>query len=101
MRASLLIGTLALALFNSASYYDPKPSTSPDVPDVPGNPAAAKVVRVFGMVYAFISAFVLLWGLYSYQRRVTLIKMRWPGSFGACSFRYVLDPLCVLTCQMT
>ena len=90
-----------MALFNSASYYDPKPSTSPDVPDVPGNPAAAKVVRVFGMVYAFISAFVLLWGLYSYQRRVTLIKMRWPGSFGACSFRYVLDPLCVLTCQMT
>lgn len=47
-----------------------------------GNPAAAKTVRAFGIIYALISAFILLWGLYSYQRRVTLIKMRWPGSFG-------------------
>ena len=54
------------------------------VPDYEGRPRAAKAIRTFGLVYALISAFVLLWGLYSYQRRVTLIKMRWPGSFGMC-----------------
>lgn len=84
LRASLLLGTLALALFNSATYYDPKTSTDPMVPDYEGRPRAAKAIRTFGLVYALISAFVLLWGLYSYQRRVTLIKMRWPGSFGMC-----------------
>ncbi|WFD20974.1 alcohol dehydrogenase (NADP(+)) [Malassezia caprae] len=77
LRASLLIGTLALALFNSASYYDPVPGSDART----GNPGAAKMVRGFGIVYAMISVFILLWGLYSYQRRVTLIKMRWPGSF--------------------
>lgn len=50
-----------------------------------GNPGAAKMVRGFGIVYALLSAFILLWGLYSYQRRVTLIKMRWPASFGMCA----------------
>ena len=84
LRASLLLGTLALALFNSATCYDPKTSTDPMVPDYEGRPRAAKAIRTFGLVYALISAFVLLWGLYSYQRRVTLIKMRWPGSFGMC-----------------
>lgn len=43
------------------------------------------MVRGFGIVYALLSAFILLWGLYSYQRRVTLIKMRWPASFGMCA----------------
>ena len=70
------MGTLALALFNSSTFYE----------DVPGNEhvnvAFAKVIRNFGIVYALISVFTLLWGLYSYQRRVSLIKMRWPGSFG-------------------
>ena len=82
LRAALLMGTLALALFNSASYYDPKPSNDPLVPGYDGRPGMAKTVRSFGVVYAMISVFTLLWGLYSYQRRVTLIKMRWPGSFG-------------------
>ena len=40
-------------------------------------------VRTFGIIYALISVLTLLWGLYSYQRRVTLIKSKWPGSFGA------------------
>ena len=74
------MGTLALALFNSASYYDPKPVWEPGQPN--GSPSAAKVVRTFGIVYAMISARVLVWGLYSYQRRVTLIKMRLAGRFG-------------------
>lgn len=76
LRASVLIGTLSLGLFNSSSYFEPSAES-------PGNPAMARVVRNFGIVYSVIAAVVLLWGLYSYQRRVTLIKSRWGGSFGA------------------
>ncbi|WFD36692.1 hypothetical protein MCUN1_003579 [Malassezia cuniculi] len=74
LRASVLIGTLSLALFNSSSYFEPSEGN-------PGNPGMAKVVRNFGIIYSVIAAAVLLWGLYSYQRRVTLIKSRWAGSF--------------------
>ncbi|WFD44223.1 hypothetical protein MPSI1_002889 [Malassezia psittaci] len=40
-----------------------------------------RIVRSFGIIYALISVMTLLWGLYNYQRRVTLIKSRWAGSF--------------------
>lgn len=81
LRASILIGTLSLALFNSSSYFEPSEGN-------PGNPGMAKVVRDFGIVYSAIAAIVLLWGLYSYQRRVTLIKSRWAGSFGTFLVAY-------------
>jgi len=79
------MGTLSLGLFNSSSYFEPKP-TNPDDPFEPGpyrpgDKYMAKTVKTFGMIYAFISVLTLLWALYSYQRRVTLIKRRWPGSF--------------------
>lgn len=79
------MGTLSLALFNSASYFDPEPVPPPfePGPGMDGNSRAAKTVRTFGVIYALISVLVLLWGLYNYQRRVTLIKSRWAGSFGA------------------
>ncbi|WFD04806.1 hypothetical protein MVES1_000130 [Malassezia vespertilionis] len=76
------MGTLALALFNSAGYFEPKPINSPYEPGIPtGNRAMAGIVRTFGVIYALISVLTLLWGLYSYQRRVTLIKSRHPGTF--------------------
>ncbi|WFD32559.1 hypothetical protein MSPP1_003607 [Malassezia sp. CBS 17886] len=82
LRASILIGTLALVLFNSASYYDSKSDEPPFEPGIPnGNRAAARTVRTFGIVYALISVLTLVWGLYNYQRRITLIKSRWPGTF--------------------
>ncbi|WFD40944.1 uncharacterized protein MJAP1_003935 [Malassezia japonica] len=83
LRASILMGTLSLALFNSASYFDPEPVPPPfePGPGMGGNSRAAKTVRTFGIIYALISVLVLLWGLYNYQRRVTLIKSRWAGSF--------------------
>lgn len=80
---------MALALFNGASYYKPTPSEPNDPfepgPVRPGNPALYRTVRNFGIIYAMISVLTLLWGLYSYQRRVTLIKARYAGSFGTYS----------------
>lgn len=88
------MGTLSLALFNSASYYDPEPVVPPFEPGpaLAGRARAARTVRTFGVVYAVISVMVLLWGLYNYQRRVTLIKSKYPGSFGTCAATYARRP---------
>ena len=80
------MGTLSLALFNSASYYKPEPVPPPFEPGPVQleQKRMFRIVRSFGIIYALISVMTLLWGLYNYQRRVTLIKSRWAGSFGMC-----------------
>lgn len=88
LRCSVLMGTLSLALFNSASYFAPEPVPPPfePGPEQRSRLNTFRTIRTFGVIYALISVSVLLWGLYSYQRRVTLIKSKWPGSFGKFFF---------------
>ncbi|KAI3624106.1 hypothetical protein GLX27_002880 [Malassezia furfur] len=83
LRCSVLMGTLSLALFNSASYFKPEPVPPPfePGPEQSYQMRMFRTVRTFGIIYALISVMTLLWGLYNYQRRITLIKSKWPGSF--------------------
>ncbi|EPQ31046.1 uncharacterized protein PFL1_01235 [Pseudozyma flocculosa PF-1] len=76
LRVSILIGSFALALFNSSTFFNDHhhPSGAPQYP-------SPTTIKTFGTVYAAIAVLTLLWGLYSYQRRVTLIKQKWPGDF--------------------
>lgn len=80
------MGTLSLALFNSASYFKPEPVPPPfePGPEQSYQMRMFRTVRTFGIIYALISVMTLLWGLYNYQHRITLIKSKWPGSFGTC-----------------
>lgn len=82
---SVLLGSFSLALFNSSSFFEhhrtpdmPGGTPGPEIPRGP-NP---DTIRTFGLVYALISVSTLAWGLFSYQRRVTMIKNKWAGSFG-------------------
>ncbi|CEH13763.1 Component of vacuolar transporter chaperone (Vtc) involved in vacuole fusion [Ceraceosorus bombacis] len=83
LRVSVLLGSFSLALFNSAGYFahrlpdTPGGTPGPEVPEGPN----ASTIRNFGIVYAAIAVATLLWGLWSYQRRVTLIKRRYAGDF--------------------
>lgn len=78
LRVSVLIGSFALALFNSDTFFkhhnDQHPGKHNDY-------LSSGSIKAFGAVYAGIAVLTLLWGLYSYQRRVTLIKTKYPGNF--------------------
>ncbi|KDN41148.1 hypothetical protein K437DRAFT_258388 [Tilletiaria anomala UBC 951] len=94
LRVSLLIGSFALAMFNSASYFehltdpatpggnrDPLPGgePGPEMPPPAYSRTDARLIRIFGGVYAIIAILTLLWGLFSYQRRVSLIRRKYGG----------------------
>lgn len=89
LHVSLLIGSFALALFNSASFFS---HHHPDLPEDPTKPKHPKhnralepgTIKTFGMVYAGIAVLTLAWGLGNYLRRVHLIKTKYSGSFGEC-----------------
>ncbi|PWN18811.1 hypothetical protein BCV69DRAFT_262857 [Microstroma glucosiphilum] len=86
LHVSLLIGSFALALFNSSSFFS---HHHPDLPEDPTHPKHPKrnpplnpgTVRAFALVYAGIAVLTLSWGLGNYLRRVHLIKTRYAGSF--------------------
>jgi len=61
LNVSILVGTLALALFNASE----------------DNPVA----RTFAYAYAVISVGVLAYGYFLYQHRITMIRRRYPGPF--------------------
>ncbi|KAK0544802.1 hypothetical protein OC846_005926 [Tilletia horrida] len=86
LRVSVLIGSFALALFNSASYFehhqlpkDPIQEPGPVYPPQQPRGLTAGTIKTFGTVYAAIAVATLGWGLFSYQRRVTLIKAKYGG----------------------
>ncbi|KAI5119109.1 hypothetical protein M0805_007857 [Coniferiporia weirii] len=60
LNMGVLLGTLALALFNASEEA---------------------VARNFAYVYAFISVGVLVYGWVVYQKRITMIRRRDPGHF--------------------
>ncbi|PWZ01877.1 hypothetical protein BCV70DRAFT_198157 [Testicularia cyperi] len=80
LRVSILIGSFALALFNSDTFFkhhnDQLPGGQPQ-----NQYLTSGAIKAFGAGYAGIAVLTLLWGLYSYQRRVTLIKTKYPGNF--------------------
>ncbi|CAO1639404.1 unnamed protein product [Sympodiomycopsis kandeliae] len=86
LHISLLIGSFALALFNSADFFS---HHHPDLPEDPTKPRHPKrnnalepsTIRVFGLVYAGIAILTLSWGLGNYLRRLHLIKTKYAGSF--------------------
>jgi len=61
LNVSILIGTLALALFNASEDNE--------------------VARMFAYTYAAISVGVLIYGYLLYQHRITMIRRRDPGHF--------------------
>jgi uncharacterized membrane protein YidH (DUF202 family) len=61
LNLSILMGTLALALFNASDDY---------------------VSKNFAIFYISVSIGVLVYGFVIYQRRVTMIRKRDPGDFG-------------------
>ncbi|CBQ68269.1 conserved hypothetical protein [Sporisorium reilianum SRZ2] len=78
LRVSILIGSFALALFNSDAFFK---DHNDQHPGHHRNYLSSGSIKAFGAVYAGIAVMTLLWGLYSYQRRVTLIKTKYPGNF--------------------
>ena len=78
LRVSILIGSFALALFNSDTFSKDHADKHRDHRS---NYLSSGSIKAFGAVYAGIAVLTLLWGLYSYQRRVTLIKTKYPGNF--------------------
>ncbi|EST06913.1 protein of unknown function DUF202 [Kalmanozyma brasiliensis GHG001] len=78
LRVSILIGSFALALFNSDTFFKHHNDSHPGHRD---NYLTSGSIKAFGAAYAGIAVLTLLWGLYSYQRRVTLIKTKYPGNF--------------------
>lgn len=74
LRVSILIGSFALALFNSDTFFKNHHSDKSQY-------LSSGSIKAFGAVYAGIAILTLLWGLYSYQRRVTMIKTKYPGNF--------------------
>lgn len=86
LHVSLLIGSFALALFNSASFFSHHHPDLPEDPTSPKHPRKNRAlepqtVRYFGVVYAGIAILTLAWGLGNYLRRVYLIKNKFAGSF--------------------
>lgn len=86
LHVSLLIGSFALALFNSSSFFSHHHPDLPEDPTKPKHPRSNHALRpdtikAFGLVYAGIAVLTLAWGLASYLRRVHLIKTRYAGSF--------------------
>ncbi|EGN98828.1 hypothetical protein SERLA73DRAFT_181498 [Serpula lacrymans var. lacrymans S7.3] len=81
LNLSVLIGTLALALFNASKD---------------------SIARNFAYIYALISIGVLVYGFFLYQARITMIRKRDPGHYGlqrvfvlissSALFRYILTP---------
>ncbi|KAG8776114.1 hypothetical protein FRC15_012122 [Serendipita sp. 397] len=69
LNIALLLGTLSLTLFNATS--DP-------------------ISRRFAYTYAAISILVMVYGYLLYQRRITMIRKRHPGSFGEPVFEVFL-----------
>lgn len=78
LRVSILIGSFSLALFNSDTFFKDHNDQGPGHHN---NYLSSGSIKAFGAVYAGIAVLTLLWGLYSYQRRVTLIKTKYPGNF--------------------
>lgn len=78
LRVSILIGSFALALFNSDTFFQ---HHNHDHPGKHDGWMSSGSIKAFGAIYAGIAVLTLLWGLYSYQRRVTLIKTKYPGNF--------------------
>lgn len=72
LNVSILIGTLALALFNASK--DP-------------------IARAFAYVYAAISIGITIYGYLVYQHRITLIRRRDPGHYVQ-----VAGPLIISAC---
>ncbi|SPC62887.1 related to VTC1  len=80
LRLSVLIGSFALALFNSDTFFKDHNDQHAGGGHKNGYLSSGSI-KVFGVVYAGIAVLTLLWGLYNYQRRVTLIKTKHPGNF--------------------
>lgn len=78
LRVSILIGSFALALFNSDAFFQHHNHHHPGGHD---KYLSSGSIKAFGAIYAAIAVLTLFWGLYSYQRRVTLIKTKYPGNF--------------------
>ena len=78
LRVSILIGSFALALFNSDTFFK---HHNDQHPGSHSSYLSSGSIKAFGAAYAGIAVLTLLWGLYSYQRRVTLIKTKYPGNF--------------------
>ncbi|KAF7327946.1 DUF202 domain-containing protein [Mycena kentingensis (nom. inval.)] len=72
LNIAVLLGTLALALFNAS--------------DEP-------IARTFAYVYATISAGVLVYGSLLYQHRITMIRRRDPGHFDMLAGPIVISAL--------
>lgn len=86
LHISLLIGSFALALINSASFFSHHHPDLPEDPTKPRHPRKNRAlepstIKTFGLVYAGIAVLTLGWGLGNYLRRVHLIKTRYAGSF--------------------
>ncbi|CAD6893686.1 unnamed protein product [Tilletia controversa] len=86
LRVSVLIGSFALALLNSSSFFEhhklpDNPIDEPGPAFPPKNPQGLGpgTIKAFGFLYAVIALATLSWGLFSYQRRVTLIKAKYGG----------------------
>ncbi|KAE9398572.1 hypothetical protein BT96DRAFT_920775 [Gymnopus androsaceus JB14] len=73
LNLAVLLGTLALALFNASNH----------------NPIA----RNFAYAYALISIGVLVYGFALYQRRITMIRKRDPGHFDAIAGPIIVSVL--------
>lgn len=87
LHISLLIGSFALALINSASFFSHHHPDLPEDPTQPRHPRKNRAlepstIKTFGLVYAGIAVLTLSWGLGNYLRRVHLIKTKYAGSFG-------------------
>ncbi|SPO28769.1 related to VTC1  len=78
LRVSILIGSFALALFNSDAFFQ---HHNDQHPGGHNKYLSSGSIKAFGAIYAAIAVLTLFWGLYSYQRRVTLIKTKYPGNF--------------------
>nr|GAT57368.1 predicted protein [Mycena chlorophos] len=72
LNVAVLLGTLALALFNASK--DP-------------------IARAFAYVYAIISVGVLIYGYVLYQHRITMIRRRDPRPFDVISGPIVVSTL--------
>ncbi|KAJ7082240.1 hypothetical protein B0H15DRAFT_746845, partial [Mycena belliarum] len=68
LNIAVLIGTLALALFNASKD---------------------QIARNFAYLYALISVGVLVYGYALYQHRITKIRKRDPGHFGGLSRPFI------------
>ncbi|KAE8254360.1 hypothetical protein A4X13_0g3447 [Tilletia indica] len=86
LRVSVLIGSFALALLNSSSFFehhqlphDPIEEPGPVYPPQHPRGFSPGTIKTFGVIYAVIALATLSWGLFSYQRRVTLIKAKYGG----------------------